>query len=68
MKNLIYALITIIVAIALPLLTSWLNDWSFISAWWPRKVMVIILMLLEIAVCVIVLNYLVKQISKEVKI
>jgi len=46
----------LLLAFLLPMLTSWLLDWSWIDHNWTRKTLVILLMLVEIALSVFILR------------
>lgn len=55
-------IINVLLAIfLLPLLTSWLFDWHWISQHWTRKSMVVLLMASEIAIGAVILKLIVKN-------
>lgn len=51
----------LLLAFLLPLLTSWLLDWSWIEQQMIRKALVILLMLIEIAISVLILKGMFKK-------
>jgi hypothetical protein len=53
----------LLLAFLLPLLTSWLLDWSWIDQNWTRKALVMLLMLIEIAISVLILKGMLKRIG-----
>ena len=63
-KTTIHLVITLLSMFLLPMVTSWLLDWSWISQSWPRVTLVLLLMLLEIAICVFLLREIIKNLKK----
>lgn len=64
MKNTIYIILTLFAAIAIPMLTSWLYEWQFISDWWPRIFLVVVAMIIEIVVCGFMIWVFVQRLKK----
>ena len=60
MKN-FKIIFTIILAFALPMITSWLLDWWWIQESWPRYSLIILLMISEFAIGVLVLLEILKK-------
>lgn len=50
MKKTIQILLCLLLMFLVPMLTSWLLDWHWITAAWPRIALVIILMIIELLI------------------
>ncbi len=61
MKQTIQIITTILATFLLPLATSLLLDWNWIAAAWPRYVLIILLMLVEICIGAYALTIIAKK-------
>lgn len=64
MKQNITVLVIIALMVVLPLTTSLLLDWSFISAHTSREIVIYMLMAIEVLAMAVVMIYYLKQIAK----
>ncbi len=61
MKEELQIICILVLAFLLPMLTSWLLDWDWISRQWTRKTLVILLMGTEIAISILILRGIFKK-------
>ena len=61
MKKTYQILLTLLCLFTLPLLTSWLLDWPWITRHWTREALVILLMITEVAIAAVLLKLIVQS-------
>ena len=61
MKQTLQIIITLLSIFVLPLFTSWLFDWWWISDNWTRQALITLLMLTEVVIGIYILKLIVKK-------
>lgn len=61
MRKTLQIITTILLTFIVPMLTSWLLDWEWIVKEWPRYVLVLILMVMEVLIGL----YIFREVAKD---